>query len=384
MPDILIIGGGISGTAAAWELARERHSVMLLEARELAAMGSGWTLGGVRQSGRHPAELPLARAAVAMWPGLAEALGADPGYRRRGNLRLARSEAEVEMIRALVRDQAALGLELAYLDGPRAVREVAPAISERVAAASFCPTDGHADPLATVAAFAAAARRHGAEVRTGTRVTGLIADGGRVIGAETADGPIHAGRVVVAAGVHSPKLLSPLGLELPLALRLVTVLQTVPLPPLLDQVLGVANADCAGRQEVDGRLRVTTGIGPWDRPLGGWRAEDLHPTAADVAVLGVRVAAILPAFREARIARVWGGLIDLTPDGLPVLDAPPEVPGLVVAAGFSGHGFGIGPVTGQVIADLALGRPSRHPVGPFRLDRFRHGGGDPAPLTLHG
>jgi sarcosine oxidase subunit beta len=162
------------------------------------------------------------------------------------------------------------------------------------------------------------------------------------------------------------------------------VLQTVPLPPLLDQVFGVANADCAGRQEIDGRLRVTTGIGPWDRPLAGWSPEDLHPRITNVTDLVERIAAILPAFREARLARVWGGLIDLTPDGLPVLDAPAQVPGLVIAAGFSGHGFCLGPVTGQIVADLATGCENRHPIAPFRLARFNDPGPRPAELTLHG
>jgi len=99
--------------------------------------------------------------------------------------------------------------------------------------------------------------------------------------------------------------------------------------------------------------------------------------------LGERLSEILPCFREARLARVWGGLIDLTPDALPVLEAPEEAPGLVVAAGFSGHGFGIAPVTGRIVADLALGRPSRHPIDAFRLNRFNSRVGQ-ADLTLHG
>jgi sarcosine oxidase subunit beta len=383
MPDVIIIGGGISGAAAAWELAREGHKVTLIEARSLAAMGSGWTLAGVRQSGRHPAELPLARAAVGIWAGLDETLGADVGYRRRGNLRLARDAAEVEVIRALVAEQQAQGLELHYLEGP-AVREVAPALSNHVLAASFCPSDGHADPIATVKAFADAAQLHGARIREGLRATSLTLRGGRIAGVETAEGPIHADRVIVAAGVHAPELLEPLGLTLPLSLRLVSVIQSAPLPPLLDQVLGVANADCAARQEIDGRLRFTTGMGPWERPLEGWRAEDLNPTAAAVAMLGERICAILPVLREAPIARLWGGLIDMTPDGLPVLDAPSDVPGLVVAAGFSGHGFCLGPVTGRIAADLALGRECRHPIGPFRLDRFGRPGPQAADLSLHG
>src|ERR671916_3154034 len=89
--EVVVIGGGISGTAAAYELARAGATVTLLEQGSLASMASGWTLGGVRQSGRHSAELPLATAAVARWEHLGEELGADIEYRREGNLRLARS-----------------------------------------------------------------------------------------------------------------------------------------------------------------------------------------------------------------------------------------------------------------------------------------------------
>src|SRR5258708_27313688 len=106
---IVIIGGGITGAAAASELAREGQAVTLIEKHGIAAMASGWTLGGVRQSGRNPAELPLARAAVAMWGELADTLGADVEYRRNGNLRLARTPAEVDVIRALVLSQPAHG-----------------------------------------------------------------------------------------------------------------------------------------------------------------------------------------------------------------------------------------------------------------------------------
>lgn len=385
MPDVVIVGGGISGTAAAYEIARAGHSVALLEARSLAAMASGWTLGGVRQSGRDPAELPLAKAAVARWGGLDEELGAATGYRRRGNLRLARTEREAETIRDLVAEQSRLGLALDYLPDNAEIRAVAPAIGPAILAASFCPGDGHADPVAAVRAFANAAIRHGALIREGTAVRRLARRGGRITGVETVEGEIvPAGRVIVAAGIHSPELLAPLGLALPLAIKLVCVLQSVPLPPLFEQVFGVANADCAGRQEIDGRLRVTTGIGDWPNDPASWTPDALAPRASDIGALIARVSHVLPALADAGVARVWGGLIDLTPDALPAIDAGTGIEGLIVAAGFSGHGFGIGPVTGEILADLALARRPRFDLAPFRLDRFVDRSAGEAALTLHG
>lgn len=384
MPDIVIIGGGITGVATALHLARAGASVRLIEARALASMASGWTLGGVRQSGRHPAELPIAHAAVAMWPTLNDDLDADVGYRRKGNLRLARTPDEVEVIRAMVTAQHNLGLDLAFLPHNRAVREIAPALSQDVLAASFCPTDGHADPVPAVLAFANAARRAGAVIEEGVAALQIVAEAGRVTGVRTVRGVIAADRVVLAAGMHAPALLKPLGLDLPYNPQIVTVLQTVPLPPLFAQVFGVANADCAGRQEVDGRLRVTTGIGPWTADVEAWTPDQLQPPAALVADMIARIGAVLPALRSAGLARVWGGLIDQTPDALPVIEASPVIAGLVIAAGFSGHGFGIGPMVGRLVAELALGKPPSLPLDAFTLARFGNRDGPDAALSLHG
>ena len=158
-------------------------------------------------------------------------LGADTGYRREGNLRLARSYAEAEIIHRLVEDQRQAGLDLSYLAGPDAIRAIAPAIAPTVVAASFCPTDGHADPLATVDAYRAAAERHGAVFRLGEGARSIEIRGDRVNAVVTDRVRIDCGVCVVAGGVHSNYLLTPLALTVPLRVPMVTVLQTDRLPP---------------------------------------------------------------------------------------------------------------------------------------------------------
>ncbi|HEV2108275.1 MAG TPA: FAD-binding oxidoreductase [Thermomicrobiales bacterium] len=368
--DVAIVGGGISGTAAAYELAKAGSRVILLERGELASMASGWTLAGVRQSGRHPAELPLAQHAVRRWERLAEELGVDVEYRQGGNLRLARTKEEVPIIQGLVDSQRGAGLDVTFLPDNAAVREIAPSLAESIVAASWCPSDGHANPTATVRAFAAAAECHGATIRTGTNVEGVVVESGRVRGVRTGDETIAADSVILAAGVYTDRLLASLGIDLPLTIRHVSVVQSVPLPPLLGPVLGTAKAEFAGRQQADGRLRFTGGIRPWTGGEMVSFADSIQPLAGSVAGMLERGIAIIPALAQAPIARVWGGLIDMTPDALPVIDRSADIGGLVVAAGFSGHGFCLGPTTGQILCELATRGTSSLPLEPFRLNRF--------------
>jgi sarcosine oxidase, subunit beta len=380
---VVVIGGGITGAVAAHALAARGRAVRLIESRRLAAMASGWTLGGVRQSGRDRAEVPLARAAVALWPRLADRLGHETGYHQHGNLRLARTPEEAGTIAQLVEMQKALGLDLRLLADTGAIRAIAPAIESSILAASFCPTDGYADPIAATRAFAEAASLRGARIEEGVAALRIVVRKDRIEGVETAAGFIAAERVILAAGTHSAALLAPLGIVLPLRIMQVQVVLSVPQPLVFRQVFGVANADCAGRQQPDGRFRYTSGIGAYPGDPERWSEASLAPPSPDITALRHRVGRILPAVAEAPIERSWGGLIDMTPDGLPVIAASRSVRGLVIAAGFSGHGFGIAPVTGELAAALASDEATGHDLTAFRLDRF-----DPAlvpaSLTLHG
>lgn len=382
---MIVIGAGITGLATAHALAEAGVEVVLVDAYGPAAMASGWTLAGVRQSGRHPAELPLAREAVALWAELDRVLEAPTGYRRSGNLRLARNPDEARRIQDLVASQSEAGLEIHLVQGDT-LRQLAPALADGIVCASWCPSDGQADPLAVAAGYQAAAARLGVRMRFGSRVEEVVIKSGRFLGVRVDGGMVGADACLLATGIGTPALLAPLGVSLPLRTPLVTVALTEPVDPCLDQVLGTAGADVAARQQADGRLRVSSGMLDWD---GRLRHDDqgrpcVHPDAATLAAMLTRVASVLPVFARAPVERFWGGLIDLTPDALPVIGAVPGVDGLQVAAGFSGHGFCLGPLTGRIMADALLGRDSHRDLSAFAVDRFGVGTVADAPLTLHG
>lgn len=389
--DIVVVGAGISGAATAYELATAGVRVTLIDRYGPAAMASGWTLAGVRASGRHPAELPLALAAIADWEHLADKLDAPTHFTQRGNLRLALTPAHLASLTAIVSEQRAAGLDLRMLD-EAALHDLAPAVAPGVLGASYCRTDGHADPAATVSAFCAAAERAGATLRFGEQVIAIDTEAGRITGVRTEREVIACGGVVLATGVMGNALLAPLGLAVPMTPRAVTLLRTVPVAPVLEQVIGVADASCAGRQEVDGRFRFTGSGGPWvggitfaDAPIAGGQRPGprLRPKVGDVARVAGLFGALVPAALDAPLDDCWIGLIDSTPDALPVIErAGPD--GLVLAMGFSGHGFCLGPVTGRICASLARGETPNLPIEPFKLRRF---GAVPAAaeaLTLHG
>ena len=376
LPDVVIVGAGITGCATALALAEAGVKVEVIERYRPAAMASGWTLAGVRQSGRDPAELPLARKAVEIWQTLDARLDAQTGYRQSGNLRLARTESEAEVIRNLVSSQTEAGLEMEILN-PVEAREIAPALAKSFLLASWCPSDGHADPVASVEGFRNAAERLGVRFRTnvGVKNVNIIETAARRQFASflTTDGPIVAGAGLLATGIQTNALLEGLGLHIPMTIPLVSVFQTAPLPETLGPVIGVANADLAIRQQIDGRLRFTGGAEQASAALemsGEYPA--VHPPAASLARTISLVSATLPMVAKAPIARIWGGLLDLTPDALPVLDCVSGIDGLFVAAGFSGHGFGIGPAIGPVLASQILGEKSGLSVKAFSFDRFKN------------
>lgn len=381
---VIIIGGGITGCATAYELGKRGVHATVVEREHIHAMGSGWTLAGVRQSGRHIAELPLARQAIRRWESLGEELDAEIHYRQDGNLRLALTADEADTIRQVIDDGNAAGVNTEWVDADR-VYEIAPALSEGVVGASFCATDGHADNIRTVEAYADAARRQGATFINGVEVLELETSGDRVTGVITTDGTYSADAVVVAAGIYSPKLLGPLGLPMPVEVVMCPVAETVPTDSIsLAPVLGVAKGSFAARQTAEARIRFIGASAPWNETSLHTKS-NTGMTVQAMDDMTRNALKILPGLANLRVERIWGGLIDRTPDALPVFDAVPQYSGLVVGAGLSGHGFGIGPISGEILANLVLdGKDDRFDLGPFRLNRFTGNGVEAQPLGMHG
>ncbi|HYH13472.1 MAG TPA: FAD-binding oxidoreductase, partial [Thermomicrobiales bacterium] len=288
---------------------------------------------------------------------------------------------DIPNIREVVEDGNRAGIEMHFLEGNDAVREIAPALATDIPAASWCPTDGHANPTKTVLAFANAARRAGAEIRTNTPVRGLRSNGTRVTGVKLDGETLEAGTVIVAAGVYTPRLVAPLGLDIPIDITLVPAIQTVPLPRTLGPVLGQAGGGVALRQQVSGHFRITGISLPWGHT--SHTAENVRPTLAQVRDLTEATLRLLPGLESVALNTSWAGLIDKTPDALPVIEKAPEYDNLVVATGFSGHGFCLGPITGELLADLAVEGTTSHPIAPFSRSRFASGV-EREHVTLHG
>lgn len=368
--EVIVIGGGVIGNACAYYLVHRGLSVIVLEGSDhIGNGGSSRNGGGVRQSGRDVRELPLVMYGIKnLWPHLSEELGVDCEYHQDGNLRLGKNEKHKQILTNLANNARGCGLDVRMIDGEE-VRQINPYLSDEVTCASWCPTDGHANPLTTTLGYYKAARNLGARFISGEKVTELRMVKGRVRKVLTASGNVYEGEnVIVAAGFDSRPILGSVGVDVPMTRSLLECLVTEAEPHMFDQMLGTAEADFYGHQTKHGSFVFggSSGLEPFNKDNG---TPVSSSKTAPCICRGIMK--YFPELANAKIVRTWGGWSDKSADGVAVVGAIDEVPGLYTSCGMSGHGFGIAPAVGHQLAQLIATGTTDVDLSTLRYDRFK-------------
>jgi sarcosine oxidase subunit beta len=376
MPDVVVVGGGIEGCAAAWALAdRGVTDVVVVERDTVGSGGTGKSSGVVRCHYGVSSLAAMANAALPVFENAAEILGADIGFHQTGYV-VGVGDQNAAALRASLAAQRAIGVHTEEIDHAE-VRKLWPVADlDDFAAFAWEPRGGYGDAYQTAQAFAAAARRDGVRLRQGSTVTEIVVDGGRATGVRLGDGStIAAGTVVLAAGPWSVPLLAAHGIDLPITVHREQIalvdpgVELGPVPVFSDLVsLQYVRPEASG-EILFGNSDLAE-LEPAD--------PDRYSNQATEAFLDLTVDKVgtrFPGLENASIASTYAGCYDVTPDFNPVISQTP-IDGLVVAAGFSGHGFKISPSAGRLVADLVIDGSSSHPDIPepdFRLSRFAEG-----------
>lgn len=397
--DVVVIGGGVIGVSAAYHLAKKGHSVALVEKGHVGGEQSSRNWGWCRQQGRVRAEIPLAREALRLWEDMQNDAGTDAGFRRTGVLFLTKNPAEL----AAWDKWAAIAREMQVHSTVLSAAEVAarlPGNADAWIGGLHTPSDGRAEPSMAVPALAMAARKHGVSIHQDCAARGLETQGGRASAVITENGTIRTAAVLLAGGAWSSLFCRRHGIELPIGLVNATACRTTPAPEIISGALGT-DLYCIRRRldrgftlALRGRgtvelspdlfryarnflptyqnrrkgLKLSLGRSFFDQLIRGtnwsldkpspFEAERVRDPAPDMELVNEALGELIrsnPALKDITIAEAWGGTIDSTPDTIPVISPADPLPGLYLATGFSGHGFGIGPAAGKLAADMITG-----------------------------
>ncbi|WP_394855763.1 NAD(P)/FAD-dependent oxidoreductase [Rhodococcus opacus] len=411
---VVVIGGGITGAATAAAAAAPGASVVLFEKEDGPAReGSGCAQGSLRVQGHHGAEFPLAQEALQLWTDAAEE--GDFDLVKGGNRYFRTKEDELPILQHLVEEAHKAGLTQVQLLDAAQVREIMPAATGPFLGAMWSPVDAQCQSEKGTELYTRRAEKAGAQIAFGVKVTKLIESCGRIIGVDTTAGRIQAGAVVVGAGVWTPYLAKTVGLDVPIMPVVMSELETEPVKPLFEQAIRAFGF--GSRQRRNGKVVVSVGLnakvahGVSLADLNGLRywltramsfrknlkvkfdlartieqlrhrstlSTDLIPHVSPEltcdrkvvhSALG-RLSTVIPELQGAKATRYWGGLVDMTPDGLPIIDGHVGPEGLPLITGLAGHGFTLGPVLGEIASDLSLDGATKRDIESFRLARYQ-------------
>ncbi|MBN8750115.1 MAG: FAD-binding oxidoreductase [Reyranella sp.] len=416
--DIVVIGAGIAGSAAAYWLAKKGHSVVLLDKGNVGGEQSSRNWGWCRQQHRDLRELPLAMKSLEIWGDLNHELGRETGFRRTGLVYVTDNPADFAQWEDWTLKAREYQMHSHVLSAAEA-KEMTPGSTGNWIGGVHSPSDGRAEPSLASPMFAEAARRLGATIHQNCAVRGLDMAAGKVAGVVTEQGTIRATSVLCAGGAWSSLFLRRHGLRLPQAGVRSTSFATPFVPDMVTKG-GLSLPGVTIRRRLDGGYTVGLGgrgtvdlsfqglLYAWQflptlkkryqgvtfgvsRPFfdgpesfARWSFDEVSPferqrtldPAADPNLVHeglTRLAEHYPVLKGLKVARSWGGLIDSTPDGIPVISAVDPMPGLYLSTGYTGHGFGIGPAAGRLAADIVAGDPPIVDPQPYRYKRMIDG-----------
>lgn len=415
--DVVIIGGGIVGVSTAWFLAKQGISVALCEKGYIAGEQSGRNWGWVRIQGRDTREIPIMQESLRIWEGLSAEIGEDVGFTRGGCMFTAKSSKQRESLEQWVGVAKDYGIDTRMIDNDEMHRHIKGSPLQW-AGAIYTPSDGRAEPHKAAAAIARAAASKGASILTGCAVRGIETSAGKVSAVVTEHGVIKTSTVLCAAGAWTSLFCGSIGIDVPQLRVRGTVARTAAADNVLngavfDERLGIRRRQDGGYTVAHGSilehpitpasfryfgkfipalmqefklLRLSLGRDFFDEwqtpkrwaldaesPFEKMRVLNPKPTPAVLKKIRKNIDAMFPALAATPIVESWAGMIESSPDVVPIIDAIDRIPGFHVATGFSGHGFGIGPGAGKVIAGLLSGNDVGIDIKPLGLNRFFDG-----------
>jgi len=378
--DVIVIGGGVIGTSVAFHLAQFGARRVLLLERDMVGSGTTSQSSGILRTHYSVREnVELARRSWEAFENFPAYVGdeeASCGLVRCGYLISAAEGDKLEPLRVSLKQQEAQGVRLEYLT-PHQAAELLPIASfDDAALIGFEPEAGFADATMVAMSFARSARRGGVTVREGVTVTRLLQEGRRVVGVATTAGDILCDTVVSTQNIWTPELAAWIGRTMPvtperhavLALECAEAPYTYKMPVFKD----LSSPGMLYCRSYGGKQMLVSEGSVGER-LAASVAEQGDVPLDYVVEVGAQVAARFPAYETAGLASSWTGVYDVTPDWNPVLGRVPDVEGLVVGYGFSGHGFKLSPTVGRVLAQEALGMPTDVSLLPYSIERFDTG-----------
>lgn len=366
--DIVIIGGGVVGCSIAYNLAKlGAKNIILLEKNTLSSGATGRCGAGIRQQFGTKMNCILARESIKIFENLSQELEYDIELNQSGYLILAYTEKEVNQFKKNVALEQSLNIKARFITVEEAKEIVPPLNTEGILAATFCLTDGHANPFKTNFAYAEAAERLGVKIYNFTEVKEIETENHKIVAVNTDKGKVLTPMVVNAAGGYSGIIGKMVGVDIPVYSQRHQILITEPLDPLFRPMLMSFSRNFYCQQTPHGSIIMGFGD-PNERKDG-----DIGSSWQFAREMAQKMTAVVPLLKEVSMIRQWAGLYNMSPDAQPILGEHPQIEGFYMAIGFSGHGFMLAPITSKLIAELILKRKTSLPIDKLEIGRFERG-----------